>query len=246
MYVRRVAARWNARIVMTSLRELPVFVQQLYPSDVRARWEIHEWRNATAIFTGIHRSEWADLMQVLSSFRLLRSEILRSGGNKSPIANRLDRPLYQLGWEKKEFDTKITVDDTVYESPTHEVDCFKNRIALEVEWNNKDPFYDRDLNNFRLLFELRAIDLGVIITRTDELQGIFNALGRGKSFGQATTHMSKLLPKIDGGGAGGCPVLVFGISPALYVEDETPVSPQELKEAELLEAAQEIEEKQEN
>jgi len=38
-----------------------------------------------------------------------------------------------------------------------------------VEWNNKDPFFDRDLNNFRLLFELRAIDLGIIITRTDDL-----------------------------------------------------------------------------
>ena len=27
---------------------------------------------------------------------------------------------------------------------------FKNRIAVEMEWNNKDPFYDRDLNNFRI------------------------------------------------------------------------------------------------
>ena len=45
---------------------------------------------------------------------------------------------------------KITVDERSYESPTHEVDCFKNRVALEIEWNNKDPFFDRDLNNFRL------------------------------------------------------------------------------------------------
>ena len=43
------------------------------------------------------------------------------------------------------------------ESPTHRIDCFKNHVALEIEWNNKDPFYDRDLNNFRLLFDLRAI-----------------------------------------------------------------------------------------
>jgi len=33
------------------------------------------------------------------------------------------------------------------DSPTHKVDCYKNRIALELEWNNKDPFFDRDLNN---------------------------------------------------------------------------------------------------
>jgi hypothetical protein len=31
--------------------------------------------------------------------------------------------------------------------------------------------------------------------------------------------MGKLLPKIEGGGGGGCPILVFGISRALYVED---------------------------
>jgi hypothetical protein len=99
------------------------------------------------------------------------------------------------------------------------VDCYKNRVALEVEWNNKDPFYDRDLNNFRLLFELRAIDAGVIITRCSELQQIFNKLGRGPSFGNSTTHMAKLLPRLEGGSGGGCPVVVFGIREAAYVED---------------------------
>jgi hypothetical protein len=99
------------------------------------------------------------------------------------------------------------------------VDCFKGRVALEVEWNNKDPFYDRDLNNFRLLFDLRAISVGVIITRCDELQVIFNALGKGSSYGASTTHMSKLLPRLEGGSGGGCPILVFGITEKLYVED---------------------------
>jgi hypothetical protein len=31
--------------------------------------------------------------------------------------------------------------------------------------------------------------------------------------------MGKLLPKIEGGGGGGCPILVFGISKKLYVEE---------------------------
>ncbi len=31
--------------------------------------------------------------------------------------------------------------------------------------------------------------------------------------------MQKLIPRIEGGGGGGCPILVFGISPKLYVED---------------------------
>jgi hypothetical protein len=61
--------------------------------------------------------------------------------------------------------------------------------------------------------------VGVVITRADEVQAIFNELGRVKSFGQATTHMSKLLPKVTGGGAGGCPVLAFGITRELYDPD---------------------------
>ena len=40
---------------------------------------------------------------------------------------------------------RIVVDDTEYVAPTHLVDCFKGRVALELEWNNKDPFFDRDL-----------------------------------------------------------------------------------------------------
>ena len=39
--------------------------------------------------------------------------------------------------------------------------------------------------------------------------------------GASTTHISKLFPRIEGGGGGGCPVLVFGISKKLYVEDDT-------------------------
>jgi len=120
---------------------------------------------------------------------------------------------------EKDFSTQLVVDDTVMDSPTHKVDCYKNRVALEIEWNNKDPFFDRDLNNFRLLFELRAISVGVIITRCDELQTIFDSLGRGHSYGASTTHMSKLLPRIQGGSGGGCPLLVFGITSKLYIED---------------------------
>lgn len=193
--------------------------QPIVPADITARFEVHEWRNGLAILSAARPNEWADIVEVLRGFTLLKSDILKPGGSKGLIASKLDSHFTRLGWVEKQFKTKIVVDSDEHVTPTHKVDCYKNRVALEVEWNNKDPFFDRDLNNFRLLFDLRAIDAGVIITRCTELQKIFNTLGRGPSFGNSTTHMAKLLPRIDGGGGGGCPVVVFGIRDTAYVED---------------------------
>jgi hypothetical protein len=193
--------------------------RSIVPADVTARYEVHEWRNGLAILAAAHPDEWSNIVAVLRGFALMKSDVMKPGGSKGLIAGKLDSHFTELGWAEKKFDTKIVVDTAEYIAPTHKVDCYKNRVALEVEWNNKDPFYDRDLNNFRLLFDLRAIDVGVIITRCTELQKIFNQLGRGASFGNSTTHMAKLLPRLDGGGGGGCPVVVFGIRGACYVED---------------------------
>jgi Restriction endonuclease BglII len=97
---------------------------------------------------------------------------------KSVISRRIDSFLEARGWKEKKFLTAIRVDEKERASPTHKVDCFKECVGLEIEWNNKDPFFDRDLNNFRLLFELRVIDVGVIITRASHLQAIFKSLGK--------------------------------------------------------------------
>ena len=186
---------------------------------IRENYEIHEWRHASSILIHDFPSEYQDLCEVLTRFRLLKSHISVGGGQKSEVSAWIDSELGKRGWREKKFETKISVDEHEISSPTHSVDCFKNRIALEIEWNNKDPFFDRDLNNFRLLFDLRVISAGIIVTRSDELKSIFKSLSRYKSFGESTTHMSKLLPKIKGGGGAGCPILVFGIKASLYVED---------------------------
>ena len=191
----------------------------LVPEDLRELYHVHEWRNAAGILETACPAEWADIVAVLREFRLYRSEVKAAGGNRSLISDRLDGGFYSRGWIEKQFQTAIVLDGHQVDSPTHKIDCFKGTVALEIEWNNKDPFYDRDLNNFRLLFELRAIEVGVIVTRASELQAIFNTLGKGSSYGNSTTHLNKLLPRLDGGGGGGCPVLVFAISDKLYVQD---------------------------
>jgi hypothetical protein len=155
-------------------------------------------------------------MAALAQLRLLKSEILAPGGGKSLISAGIDGFFGKRGWKERKFNVRVTVDGVETLSPTHHVDYFKNRVAIETEWNNKDPFYDRDLTTFRLLFDLNVLSAGVILTRATELQQIFSSLGKGKSYGSSTTHMSKLVPKMDNRSAGGCPVLAFGMRAVLY------------------------------
>lgn len=181
------------------------------PQEIFKKFEIHEWKHSIAILKNDFPEEWNDITEMLKDFSIDPNWISAPGGRKSQIADWIDQFLAARGWVEKGFDTAITVDDMKYDSPTHKIDCFKNSIALETEWNNKDPFYDRDLNNFRLLFDLRVVSVGIIITRGDELQSYFDSIGKGASYGASTTHMSKLIPRIEGGGGAGCPLLVFGI-----------------------------------
>ena len=155
-------------------------------------------------------------MDALAQIRLPRSQIIAAGGRKSPISAGINGFFARRGWAEKSFQIEVKVDGEVTLSPTHHVDYFKNRIAIETEWNNKDPFYDRDLTTFRLLFELNVLSVGVIITRSDELQDVFDELGKGKSYGPSTTHMSKLRPRLFNRASGGCPVLALGMRRRLY------------------------------
>lgn len=190
-----------------------------FPDLISAYYDIYEWRHAYIILKGDFPHEWEDIEDVLSRFKLYKSWITAGGGGKSKISSFFDSELAKKGWREKSFKVVIDVDGVSRKAPTHAVDCFKNRIALEIEWNNKDTFFDRDLNNFRLLFDLHAISVGVIITRCEELQAVFNELECGASYGNSTTHVGKLEPRIHGGGGGGCPLLIFGIRSELYDKD---------------------------
>lgn len=189
----------------------------LLPEFIRDHYEVLEWKHACAILKSDFPEEWEDILHVLTRFRLPKSHVQVGGGNKSKVARSLDGAFYTLGWKKKTFQTQTVIDGRKLDNPTHEIDCYKNEVALETEWNNKDPFFDRDLNNFRILFELRAVSVGVIITRGDELDKLFKELGKKTAGGANTTHWSQLVPRIQGGGGGGCPVLAFGITKELYV-----------------------------
>lgn len=80
------------------------------------------------------------------------------------------RALTKKGWVKTTFVVEKRINGVPRESQSHEVDHVRtfddgSRIALEIEWNNKDPFYDRDLENFKRLHGDGAISIGIIVTR---------------------------------------------------------------------------------
>lgn len=188
----------------------------LIPAGLRPRFHFDERGHALAILASDFPEEFRDICDCLSVFFLKRSAILTPGGGKSPISVEFDSFLRSRGWMPKSFKIQIQVDGEAIPVPTHTIDNVKNRVGIEVEWNNKTEFYDRDLNNFRLLRDLRVLSVGVIITRLSELQTLFNELGKGKSYGSSTTHWDKLIPKVDGGAAGGCPLLLVGMGRACY------------------------------
>jgi hypothetical protein len=86
---------------------------------------VKEWRNAAGVLATACPGEWQDLLAVLHCFRLLRSEVVVGGGNRSLISRRLDGAFYDRGWAEKGFSTAFIVDDATIQSPTHAVDCLR-------------------------------------------------------------------------------------------------------------------------
>jgi len=194
---------------------------EVIPQKTRDRYHIEERRHACAILAVDCAEELKDIIACLDDFRLLRSEIEVGGGGKSKIAQRFDKFLVQRGWKEKSIKVGRRIDGREVDTETHRVDFCRGLVAIEVEWNNKDPFFSRDLNAFRLLHELGVISVGVIVTRRDELQQIFDRLGAhiGKKYGASTTHWGKLIPRVEAAGAGNCPLLLVGISERCYIDD---------------------------
>jgi hypothetical protein len=119
----------------------------------------------------------------------------------------------------------------------HKVDYVRNRVAFDLEWNSKDQTFDRDLYAFRAFHECNLIDVAVLLTRSADLNDVFEQLGpeinsngeikkdkTGKpkliktKYGASTTWMGKLLYRLNAGRHGGCPVLVLGITRNLITD----------------------------
>lgn len=136
--------------------------------------------HAEAILKHDMRSAIHDLESVLLETEIPVEELVRGGGGEGKVTQRLRRSLDARGWSKHSFEIKKIVDGKEREATTHTIDHVKEyragTFALEIEWNNKDPFFDRDLENFKRLHADGAISVGGIITRGPDLQSAMRPL----------------------------------------------------------------------
>lgn len=150
-------------------------------------FQVMALHHAEAILKHDMSSAVDELEAVLMSVTIPVAELVYGGGGEGELTQRLRRALADTyGWSKHKFEIKKIVDGVEKESITHEIDHVKRfpggTFALEIEWNNKDPFYDRDLENFKRLHADGVISIGAIITRgvtlQDGLRGIVEAFAR--------------------------------------------------------------------
>lgn len=178
-------------------------------------------RYADIILREAFSARFDELMQTLDGYTIDLAELLAGGGGRASHTARFDATLGQQGWGKRNISVSRLIDGKpLHITRGHEIDMFAvgddsdpyPGIGVEMEWNNKDPFYDRDLLNFQALHHEGALAVGVIVTRGPELQRLLNKTI--PKYGQSSTHWNKLIPRVNLGGGGECPLILIGIEPA--------------------------------
>lgn len=134
--------------------------------------EVHS--HARAILSVDFPDAVIELEGAIAGLSIPIEEIVGSGGGETQGTQRLRRSLADRGWLKMNFTVEKRINGVAREAISHEIDHVKafkaGVVAAEIEWNNKDPFYDRDLENFKRLHADGAISCGVIITRGTTMQ----------------------------------------------------------------------------
>lgn len=142
-----------------------------------AGFDLRTRNHASAILSVDFPRETAALVEILANFEIETTELIGGGGGEAVFTQRLRHRLYELGWPKHTFRVATSVDGVQRVGIGHEVDhvmrAEAGTLALEIEWNNKDPFYDRDLESFQRLHVQSAVSVGIIVTRGASLQSAF-------------------------------------------------------------------------
>jgi len=209
------------------------------PADVFARYQFFETRNAAAIMRATNQEAFGEIIDILRYFVLIDDDLVLAGGEESGLAKRLNYEFRSRGWREGRVDTAIKlvlrlmpfadagettvhVEESEVTNEGYKVDNVKDRIAMDLEWNAKDGNLDRDLAAYRALYDAGLIDGAILVTRTiDDLRelgyriridsGMDEKTARKVLTTSTTTNTKKLLPRLQRGDAGGCPVLAVAI-----------------------------------
>lgn len=141
---------------------------------IEAGFDVRVTYHADAILREHFPEAVEELQDLVGRVTIPVEELIRGGGGEAGVTQRLRRALHGAGWRKAVFRVQKTINDRTTFAQSHEVDHTKTfptgTIALELEWNNKDPFFDRDLENFNRLHADGAISIGAIVTRGQSMQ----------------------------------------------------------------------------
>lgn len=201
------------------------------------KFEFQNYGHALEILNEAFPAEWNEIQSCLDSLMISVDDIRAAGGNETAIPKKFDDVLYPLGWRE----IRITGDLLVKMYPRrsnqrgrfldepfdekiikgyidgHNIDFIKNKVAFDLEWNSKDQTFDRDLLAMRTYFDCGLIEVGIIVTRSKDLNDIFKEVTdhNGKplmpKYGASTTWMGKLEYRLKSRRNGGCPILAIGI-----------------------------------
>jgi hypothetical protein len=202
--------------------------QGAFPSEVVARYDFLETRNAAQILRATNPAEFDDLVSVLKGFQVdPKRDIFPPGGNESLTAARLNEAFRARGWREAAY--KVTISsELVLRAPgqfsevtkgdqdaaSYLIDNVKSRVALDVEWHAKDGNLDRDIAAYRTLYDSQIIDCAVMVTMTRlEMRAWAVELDpeTRKFSTSTTTNLEKVTPKLTRGDGGGCPILIASI-----------------------------------
>lgn len=201
------------------------------------KFEFKSYGHALEILYEAFPEEWNDIQECLEQLTISIDDLKAAGGNETAIPKKFDDVLYPLNWREiritgdllvKLYPRKANQRGRFTDEPSdqkiiegyidgHNIDFVKGKVAFDLEWNSKDQTFDRDLLAMRTYFDCGLIEVGIIVTRSKELNDIFKELTdkKGKSlmpkYGASTTWMGKLEYRLASRRNGGCPILAIGI-----------------------------------
>jgi hypothetical protein len=153
---------------------------QIFAALIAKGYQIEFHSHSKAILSVDFPEALVELESALSCLTIPIEEIIAGGGGEAKGTQRLRRALAALKWVKTKFEIRKTINGREREAISHEIDHVRDlasgAIALEIEWNNKDPFFDRDLENFKRLHSDGGISAGIIVTRGKSLHDSMRTL----------------------------------------------------------------------